>query len=386
MPWSQVAVGFSVATGVMVALINIAPVLPLIREDFGLTNAWAGILSSATFFTHTLLQFLGGVVSDRLGLKRTLLLGLGVIVVAMIASALAPDLSLLLAARLLVGIGTSLSFISALAYVNEITPLRSRQVVQGMFGASANIGVLLVMVTAGSLALLIGWRGSFLVEGAAVLVVLGVVAARLRPDLEFSSDTSAPWGEVLRHRHLYLLGLAHVMTYGAFTGISAWAVTFLWEQHAVGLEWAGVLAALLPAAAILSRTVGGKLSMGREKTAIVTSCGIAAAGIGVMALVPGTVPALIILAIVGWFAAMPFGAIFSYSSLIGGARSSGRDLTLVNFIGNLGALGFPPAVGYAVDLTGSFAAGFGVIAAIGVVGCATVVAWLPSPTSSRSRP
>lgn len=378
-PWGQVAIGCSVPVGVMIALINFAPVLPLIREDFGLSNAWAGALSSSTFLSHTILQFAGGLVADRLGLKRSLLVGFGLIIVGLAASAAAPDVGSLLAARLMTGVGTSLSFISGLAYVNEITPFSRRQVVQGLFGAASNVGVLLVMLTAGGLALWLGWRGTFLVEAAGLLVILIAIAAKMKSGVGFSHSHSAPWGEVLRYRHLYLLGIAHIMTYGAFTGMSSWAATFLFQQHGVGLEWAGVLAAFLPASAVLSRTVGGTLSIGREKTAMVLSCATAATGIGVLALVPGTVPALADLAVVGWFASMPFGAIFSYSSLVGGARSSGRDLTLVNFIGNVGALLFPPAIGYALDVTGSFAAGFGVIAAIGVVGCVILVLWLPLP-------
>jgi nitrate/nitrite transporter NarK len=337
------------------------------------------MLASATLLTHTALQLPGGLAADRLGLKRALGLGMGLAALGIAASSIASNTAFLLTCRLFVGIGTAISFISALAFVNGVAPARRRQVVQGLYGAASNLGVLLVMVLSGPLALLAGWRGGFLVEGALLFLVVAMLVTRLRSDVHFAHQASAPWREVFSHRYLYLLGLAHIVTYGAFTGISSWAVTFLWERHTIGLEWAGMLAAFMPASSLVARTVGGGLAIGRERQVILLSCSVTAAGIAALSVAPGPVAALVALAVVGWFSAMPFGAIFSYAGLIGGRRSSGRDLSLVNFIGNLGALAFPTAIGYALDLTGSFVAGFGLVAAAGLLTALTVALWLPRP-------
>jgi fucose permease len=81
----------------------------------------------------------------------------------------------------------------------------------------------------------------------------------------------------------------------------------------------------------------------------------------------------------GWFVSVPFGAIFSYAVLLSGRLTSGRELSLINFIANLGALAFPPVVGYALDVTGSFAVGFGSLAAVSLAGTIALAAWLPAP-------
>lgn len=377
MPWGQLALGFMVPAGVMVAMLNFAPVLPLIRDEFALSNVWSGVLGSATILSHTILQLPGGYVADRIGVKRALNLGLGLVVLGMFASAMATNIGFLLACRFVVGVGTAISFISGLGFVNGVTPTRRKVVVQGMFGAAANTGVLLVMLLSGWLSAWGGWRGTFLAEGLLLLAIAVVVSARLRSDVSFSHTTSASWEETLQQRYLYLLGLAHVLTYGAFTGISAWAVTFLWEKFGLALAWAGLLSAFLPAASIISRTVGGTISLGREKQSILLSTTIAAVGTGLLPLLPSPLLAVIDLAVVGWFAAMPFGAVFSYSSLVTGETTSGRDLSLINFVGNVGALLFPPAVGYALDVTGSFGLGFGFVAAVGLAGTVTIALGLP---------
>ena len=129
MPWEQLALGFAVPAGVMVAILNFAPLLPLIREEFALSNVWSGALGSATILSHTILQLPGAYVADRIGVKRGLNLGLGLVVLGMLASALAPSIGFLLASRFVVGVGTAVSFISALSFVNGVAPPKRRPVV-----------------------------------------------------------------------------------------------------------------------------------------------------------------------------------------------------------------------------------------------------------------
>lgn len=379
MPWGQLLLVFTVPVSAMVGILGFAPLLPLIREEFGLSNTWAGMLASATILSHTLLQLPGAYIADRIGVKRAIAVGMGVMALGLLASAIAPNIESLLLFRFVTGIGTAIVFITALAFVNSIAPISGRSLAQGLYGASANAGVLLVMLFSGWLAILAGWRGSFLVEGLFLVGIAVLLITYLRSDTSFSHSASASWGETLRHRHLYVLGLGHIVTYGAFTGVSAWAVTFLLDKYGFGLEWAGILSAFLPASSIPGRIWGGRISVGHERQVVVLGCLATAVGIGLLPLLDSPVLAVADLALVGWFAAMPFGAVFSYGSLVTGERASGRDLSLINFVGNVGALLFPPAVGYAVDLGGSFVPGFGFVAVAGVIASVVVALWLPPP-------
>ncbi len=323
----------------MVAMLNFAPLLPLVREEFALTNAWAGTLATATILSHTLLQLPGGYLADRIGVKRAVELGLLVMALSVIASAFATSMVLLLACRFLLGAGTATAFISTLSCVNVLVPTEKRAVAQGLFGAAANVGVLLLLLLSERMAHWEGWRGTFLMEGILILGIAWLFAAWFRLETGASQVRPASWGETVRDRPLYLLGLAHILSYGVFTALSTWMATFLWEAHGIGLEWAGPLAALLPG--------------------------------------PGL--AVLDLLLLGWFASMPFGAIFSYVPLVCEKGASGRGFSLVNFVGNVGALAFPPAIGYALDATGSFTLGFGLVALVGLAESAAVAAWLPRP-------
>ncbi len=389
LPWGQLLLVLTTPLAVMVALLNFAPLLPLMREEFALTNAWAGALASATVLTHTLLQLPSGYLADRIGGKRAVELGLVLASLAIIASGLAPSFAILLLSRLFLGVGTATIFIAALSCVNGLVPPERRAFAQGLFGAAANIGVLLVLLLSQLAASWGGWRGTFLIEGALILGIAWLFSTRMRQEARGAQAAPAPWMEILREPSLYLLGLAHILGYGVFTGLTAWMATFLWEQHGVGLQWAGPLAAFMPASAVVARVLGGALSLRRERQVIVISVLATAVGLLLLPLLPSTPLVLLDLLLIGWFASMPFGAIFSYIPLVSAKGASGRGLSLVNLVGNVGALAFPPVIGYALDATGSFTAGFGLVAAIGLGGGVAVALWLPMagtrPSQSTER-
>jgi nitrate/nitrite transporter NarK len=300
-----------------------------------------------------------------------------VVAISTMASALAPNMEALLLCRFILGVGTATVFVSALVLVNLVVPPERRVVAQGLFGASANVGVLMVLLFSEGVARWQGWRGVFLIEGVLILGMVWLFASKLRIEGNASRATPPAWGELLRDRPLYLLGLAHTLTYGVFTALSTWMATFLWERYGIGLEWAGPLAALLPASSVVARSIGGALSVGRERQVIVLCSLATAAGVALMPLAPGPIPAVLDLLVLGWSASLPFGAIFSYISLVSPKGASGGGFSLVNFVGNVGALAFPPVIGYALDTTGSFGPGFWLMAAVGMAGGAAVALRLP---------
>jgi hypothetical protein len=98
---------------------------------------------------------------------------------------------------------------------------------------------------------------------------------------------------------------------------------------------------------------------------------------GLLPLAPNAWLAVLLLLALGWFASLPFGALFFYASLLSERLGSARGLSLINFVANIGAFAFPPAVGYALDISGTFVVGFGAISVVGLLGLAALIAWLP---------
>jgi nitrate/nitrite transporter NarK len=377
LPWASLRLSAAVAYLSVAAMLSFGPLLPLVREDFATSNTWAAALTSGTILTHTLLQMPAGQVVDSLGPRRSVMLSVTILGIGTVAGGLATDLVLLLASRLVVGVGTAIGFVAGLTVTNRLVPAEQRIMAQSIYGLGASLGVMTVLLFSQRLAEVGGWRGVLLAGGAAILVAGWFVATQLSERHMRVKATVLPWGEIVRERPLYLLGLAHVITYGIFTAVATWVVTFLYESFGLGLEWAGPLSALLAVAAILGRLTGGLFSTGRERELVIFSCALTAVSVLLMPLLPNVATALAALVVFGWAVSVPFGAIFAYISLLWGRAATGRELSAVNFVANLGALAFPLLVGYALDLSRSYALAFGLLAALGLLGTAAIGVWLP---------
>ncbi|MCX7251894.1 MAG: MFS transporter, partial [Burkholderiales bacterium] len=123
-----------IVAGVVAALHvgKLPPGIPILRAELGLTLVQAGFLLSVMQVAGMLLGALAGLLADRMGLRRTMLLGLCLLALGCALGATASRVSLLLAARMLEGIGLLLAVLPA--------PGLIRRLVQGPQALSRLLG------------------------------------------------------------------------------------------------------------------------------------------------------------------------------------------------------------------------------------------------------
>ena len=85
-----------------------SPGFPAIGAEFGAAQGTVALTLTATLLGLVAGQVVGGLVSDRYGRRRPLLVGLGVFVVASLGCACAPDVGWLVAARFVQGASAAL--------------------------------------------------------------------------------------------------------------------------------------------------------------------------------------------------------------------------------------------------------------------------------------
>jgi DHA2 family methylenomycin A resistance protein-like MFS transporter len=174
--------GFFVIT-LDASVVNV--VLPAIRDDLG--GGMSGlqwVIDGYTLMFAALLLSAGSL-SDRVGARRAFGTGMVLFIAASVACGLAPNLPVLIAARLVQGVGAALMTPSSLALIREAYPdsaRRARAIALWTIGGS--VAAAAGPVAGGALNLL-SWRAIFAINlpiGVAALVLLaGVTRSPRRP-------------------------------------------------------------------------------------------------------------------------------------------------------------------------------------------------------------
>lgn len=112
-----------------------------------------------------------GRLSDITGRRRLLLAGIFLFTVASVLCGLAPTLWLLIAARMVQGLGAAIMMALTMAFVGETVPKAKTGSAMGLLGTMSAIGTTLGPSLGGILISGLGWRAIFLVN-----VPLGIVA------------------------------------------------------------------------------------------------------------------------------------------------------------------------------------------------------------------
>jgi DHA2 family methylenomycin A resistance protein-like MFS transporter len=120
---------------------------------------------SAYTIAFAALILTAGAAGDRIGAKLTFMAGFAIFTAASLACALAPTIAVLIAARLLQGVGAALLVPSSLALLNHAYPdAHERGRAVGIWAAGASLAFTAGPLAGGVLVTLVGWRSIFLVN------------------------------------------------------------------------------------------------------------------------------------------------------------------------------------------------------------------------------
>jgi MFS transporter, DHA1 family, multidrug resistance protein len=159
----------SLYIAVFVATLGISmvgPLLPVYAEDLGATGIWLGVAFSAFAVVQTIFGPFAGRLSDRYGRKPFIIAGLLVYMIAGIGYLTAGSFYQVIAFRAFSGIGTSLVFSVARAYVGDITPKGQEGRWLGVFATADFIGFGTGPLIAGALRQFVGFESVFVVMAA----------------------------------------------------------------------------------------------------------------------------------------------------------------------------------------------------------------------------
>lgn len=242
---------------------KLPPALPLIRADLGMTLVQAGFVVSLFNVLGMSIAVLTGGLAERAGRLRLVGAGFVALVLGGVLGALAPGQGMLMASRLIEGLGfvaitVSLPFVMAAA-----SAPRDRGLTQGFWSIYHPLGMALAMLSAPVLLGLMDWRAVWgLFALACVLMGLATWAMMRRLDLPppGASPFLALTRDALRHRPLQVVALVFGAYAFQWATLMAWLPTFLTEDLGLSLPHAGLATALVVLVNVPGCLFGGVLA------------------------------------------------------------------------------------------------------------------------------
>ncbi|MDT5338687.1 MAG: transporter, family, D-galactonate transporter [Mycobacterium sp.] len=390
--------------------VNLSVATPAIMDDFGISAAQMGVVASAFLWTYAMLQMPIGTIIDKIGVPWVNRLGVFLWAIASFASAAAGGLGMLIAARLLLGVGEAPTVPAGWKAIGQWFPKQERGTATAIFDGCAKISNVIGIPIMALLVSAFSWHAAFLFTGTLSLVYLVAwwllyrTPSQAVADGKMSADELAYLqagdaeneenrgggslqgiGHLLRRRKTWGLALGYASYTYAYYVLLTWLPGYLKKEFGVNLLQGGlysmipwlvaVIAQFLIAGLLMDWWVKRTGQVTKVRRIVLVVSMLAALAVTSAAYVDTIGPAIVFISIgaAGLAVSVPAGS--SIVSLIAPEGYTGTLGGIVNFIANLIGIAAPIVTGMVVDRTGSFAGAFivtGVVLLLGIL-CYTVV-------------
>jgi sugar phosphate permease len=349
-----------------------------LQQAFGTSSASLGLLAATYFYVYFAMQVPSGILADTLGPRKLFTAGALVAGAGSVLFGLAPDFSLAMLGRFLVGLGVSVAFIAVLKLNAAWFLERQFATMTGLLMFIGNIGGLLSAAPLAWVAAQTSWRHVFVATGAISIVLAALTWLFLRDNprelglpsmqqLEGKPEYPAEngnWREalktVLANRRTwpgFLTLFGQVGAYLSWGGL--WAIPYLHEAQGMTRQLAAWHASLMIVCFALASLAVGALSdrIGRRAPLMrVLGC------VHVLCWLPllwgGALPLAATLALFALMGTSISGAtlVWACAKEVNPPAYSGTSTSVANTGGFLGPALVQPLVGLVLDVSSRGAA------------------------------
>jgi len=353
--FARVAMGFQFQA--------VASVSPFLVDEFGIDYASVGTLIGLFLLPGVVLALPGGWLGRRFGEKRMVLGGLALMAVGGAVSAMGASYAMLVAGRVLTGIGVVLQFVLMTKMLADWFRGKELVFAMSLYLNGWPIGIGLALVTQVGLATSHSWRAVFF--ATAVFCALTFVVLALLYRSPPGQADAATAGSRLTLREILMVSFAGMI----WTFVNAgWVITVSFSpgylrSQGVELGEAAMVTSLATWLGVIGVPLGGWLAsrLGRPNTFIVVSTVIG--GLAVLA-VPYTHAYVLCFSVIGLIMFLPAGIMAALPIEVLRPESRAMGLGLFYTWWYAGVAALPPLGGWTYDVTGNPAAPLLVAAAL----------------------
>jgi FSR family fosmidomycin resistance protein-like MFS transporter len=348
----------------------LTPLLPFIRDDFLLDYTQAGWLLSAYSWSYGVSQIPAGYLSDKIGLRLIMTIGISGVALVGIIIGVSPSYYMMAIFLVLLGLLGGGYHPASAPIISELVEPEKRGLVLGIHQVGGTCSFFLTPLIAVGIASYFGWRGSF-IGLALIALVFGIIfyillrrsgrdTKAVRTQAESHIATPSPKNHTHHLIIFLILGIAsYAVILSAVSFLPLFTVDYLNGSEEIG----AALLSIVHFAGLLAGPLGGYLSdrFGMVKVMVIT------------VLIAGPLLYLLSMASYGWaiyvlsfaigmsmYIVMP--VVESY--IIGYVSEQRRSRFLgIYYFGSRGGSGaIMPVIGYFIDKFG-FGTSFTIVGA-----------------------
>ena len=351
-------------------LFGMNPFFVDIAQDTGSTVSLVGYSSTAALLMTALSGAIIGPIAHRVGTRRTLVVGIVVAAAGAAATALAMNYGGLILGRLLAGVGGSVTGGVTIGMAALIYEGRQRQRALALVTSSMAMAVVVGIFLMTTMAEPWGWRGAFLILGAALLFTAALNQFMLDRDEQAEEKPAASgfrtlidaYRPIVSHKPLQRLLASCMMPPAVINGATAYVGAFMLTQHDVSLRMVGLIFTAIGATYVVGNLLAGNLRGWQPH--VVFSAGVFLMGLFWFAGYLAPAPPLLV------------AVLFSLATLAGGVcwvvllsmvadrtpANVGTAMVLTSSLHSLGAAGGIALSAGLLGVSGYWAIGAGVFA------------------------
>jgi MFS family permease len=258
---------------------SVFSLFPLLSREFHLSNLQLGLLGSSFAWVYGLSAPLAGNLADRIHRKTAILSGLRVWSLICMATAISRTFAQLLFFRAAEGLGETIYFPASMSLVSDYHGKETRSRAIGVHQTSVYVGTIAGGFFAGLIGQHYGWRSSFVVFGAAGIVLSFILGRFLFEPTRGAADLADVTGESIEARLIHrtsipefirlilrnptgLLCMAGFMCENFTTMVLfTWMPTLLYQKFHLSLAMAGLTATIyVQTTSMVGSPIGGWLA------------------------------------------------------------------------------------------------------------------------------
>lgn len=358
-----------------------------IQQEFRLTQSQLGLLNSIFFLTYTFSQVPFGMIGDRFGLKRMLVICFLIFGLFTGLTGIATSFAMLMLMRAFVGIGQGTYYGPQYGLSSSAIPLKHRGFGSAIINSGMAFGTSLGLIGAGFIINTMGlnWRYCFYIFAIPTILIGFLIQAVIRehpPKQEedqaaakVSADPAAPRSKGLGRNIIAIYIMVFCSLFGFFV-IQTWLPYFLETERGVQAGEVGFISSLVAWTSIPGALIFSRLSdkLRRRKLFILILVIVALLSITGCVYFKDFKLMVICLSVYGLTGKLALDPIL-VASVADNASSSkkGTIFSIFNFVGMSASILAPYVAGFISDTTGSLTSAFYLSGGLLLVGLCSVL-------------